>query len=181
MMELFCAIAGRRSIRKYSGDDVCEEDLRRMLDAGRMAPSWVNFQVWEVVVVRDPKTKSALAATLPDTNPARGAVESAPVVLVACGRKGESGCKKGELATVLGDWLMFDVALFLNNVTLAAYALGYGTVHVGYFDQKRAAKLIGVPDQVQVVELLPIGRPLEPAKYVSPRRAIEDFVHREKY
>jgi len=180
-MELFEAIAGRRSVRKYTTDNVSEEDLRSMLEAGRLAPSWVNFQVWEIVVVRSAETKKALAQTLPDTNPARGAVENAPVVLVACGRKGESGYKKGAAATALGDWLMFDVALFLHNVTLAAHALGYGTVHVGYFDHQKAAELLGVPEKVQVVELLPIGRPLNPAQNKPPRRAVEEFIHYEKY
>ena len=180
-MDVFNAMADRRSVRKFTDADVSGEDLCKMLEAGRMAPSWVNFQVWEIIEVRDEAMKAKLAATLPDTNPARKAVAGAPVVLVACGRKGESGFKKGEPTTVLGDFLMFDVALFLHNVSLAAHAMGYGTVHVGLFDQNAAAKLLGVPDTVQVVELLPIGRPEGPPKKAPRRREVSEFVHKEKY
>ena len=180
-MDVFEAIEQRRSVRKYSDEEVKPEDLNRILEAGRMAPSWVNFQVWEIVVVKDPQTRSELAKTLPDSNPARKGIEQAPVVLVACGRKGESGYKKGMPTTVLGDWLMFDVALFLHNVTLAAHALGYGTVHVGLFDQNAVAEILGVPDTVQVVELMPLGRPAGPPKKGPRRRGVAEFVHSERY
>ncbi|MDJ0764911.1 MAG: nitroreductase family protein [Myxococcota bacterium] len=180
-MDVFEAINDRRSVRKFTAENVDDKDLQRMLEAGQMAPSWVNFQVWEIITVRDNSTKEKLAATLSEKNPARRAVASAPVVLVACGRKGESGYKKGMATTVLGDWLMFDVALFLHNVTLAAHALGYGTVHVGLFDHVAVAELLGVPDTVQVVELLPIGRPLDPPKKAPRRRLVSEFIHEERY
>ena len=180
-MDVFEAMADRRSVRKLNDEDVSAEDLNKMLEAGRMAPSWVNFQVWEIVEVRDESMRAKLAATLPDTNPARKAVARAPVVLVACGRKGESGFKKGEPSTALGDFLMFDVALFLHNVTLAAHAMGYGTVHVGLFDQNAVAELLEVPDTVQVVELLPIGRPEGPPKKAPGRKEVSEFIHKERY
>ncbi len=180
-MDVFEAMKNRRSIRKYTDEEVAEDDLCQILEAGRVAPSWVNFQVWEVVIVRDSSMKAKLAATLTDSNPARKAVMTAPVVLVACGCKGKSGFHKKEATTILGDWLMFDVALFLNNVTLAAHALGYGTVHVGLFDHNTASELLGVPDNVQVVELMPIGRPAGPPKKAPSRRPVAEFIHYEKY
>ncbi len=180
-MDLFEAMKNRRSVRKYSDEPVAEEDLQRMLEAGRVAPSWVNFQTWEIILVRSQEMKEKLAATLPKNNPARKGMTDAPVLLVACGRKGESGYYKGQPSTVLDDWLMFDVALFLNNVSLAAHALGYGTVHVGLFDQNAVAELLGVPENVQVVEILPIGRPAGPPKSGPPRREVKEFLHFEKY
>lgn len=180
-MDLFEAIKGRRSVRKYTGEKVAEEDLKTILEAGRMAPSWTNSQCWEVVIVRDPAAKTALMETLSATNPARDAVQNAPIVMAACGKKRLSGFKKGEQATALGDWLMFDVALFLNNVTLAAYALGYGTVHVGLFDHAKAAGILGVPSEYQVVELIPIGRPAAPLPSGPKRREILEFVHEDRF
>ncbi len=180
-MDVFEAINGRRSVRKYKEEQVKEDDLNRILEAGRMAPSWVNFQVWEIILVRDPVIKRQLMETLPKSNPARGGVEKAPVVIAALGRKGKSGFYKGEASTPLGDWLMFDVALFLHNVTLAAHALGYGTVHVGLFDQQGAAKVLGVPDDFQVVELMPLGRPEGPPPKVPRRREVAEFVHQDTF
>ena len=81
---------------------------------------------------------------------------------------------------MLGDWLMFDVALFLSNVTHAAYALGYGPVHVGLFAHRAAAEILDLPDDVQVVELLPLGRPAGALPDAPPRRAVREFSHRNR-
>jgi nitroreductase len=180
-MDVFEAMRERRSVRRFKAEPVGDEDLGRILAAGRVAPSWANTQCWEIVVVRDEATRGALAGTLTETNPGREAVRGAPVVLVACGRKGRSGFKKGAATTALGDWLMFDVALFLQNATLAAHALGYGTVHVGLFDHAAAARIVGAPETVQVVEIVPIGRPEGPAPSAPPRRPIAEFVHQERF
>ncbi len=180
-MDVFEAMARRRSVRKYSDKPVSDADLDRILTCGGQAPSWVNFQCWEIIVVRDVQTKEQLMETLSKNNPARQAMVAAPVVLVACGRKGESGYHKGQPTTVLGDWLMFDVALFLHNVTLAACALGMGTVHVGSFEHAKAAEILAVPQQVQVVELMPLGYPEGDWPKGPKRKAIQDFLHWEKY
>ena len=180
-MDFLEALRDRRSVRKYTDDPVADDDLKTILEAGRMSASWANTQCWEVVVVRDAATKEALRDTLSESNPARKAMLQAPVVLVACGRKGRSGYKGGEPTTVLGDWLMFDVGLFLSNVTHAAHSLGYGTVHVGLFDHDRAAGIIGAPSDVQVVEIVPLGRPEGPLRGAPPRRELAEFVHEEKF
>ena len=180
-MDIFEAINGRRSVRKFSPDELPENDLNRILEAGRMAPSWVNFQVWEIVVIRDPSIKERLAEAVPHSNPGKNGLLMAPVILAACGKKGTSGYYKGVESTVLGDWLMFDVALFLSNVTLAAHALGYGTLHLGLFDHNKAAQVLSVPDDMQIVELVPIGRPDGPLSKAPRRREVSDFVHREHF
>ena len=180
-MDVFEAMADRRSVRKFTSAQVDQADLDRILEAGRMSASWANTQCWEIVLVRDSGMKEKLADTLSEHNPARNAVVQAPVVIVACGKKGKSGCKKGEHTTVLGDWLMFDVALFLSNVTHAAHALRYGTVHVGLFDQDEVARLLSVPDDVQVVEIVPLGRPQDPSKSAPPRKDIREFCREENF
>lgn len=179
-MDVFEAMANRRSVRAYTDDPVDEADLRRILEAGRSAASWANTQCWEIVLVTRPETKAALQQTLSATNPARDAMLQAPLVLAACGRTGRAGFKKGQAATAHGDWLMFDVALFLSNVTHAACALGYGTVHVGLFDHAAAAAILGLPGDVRVVELMPLGRPAGPVP-PRPRRPLDEFLHRERF
>jgi nitroreductase len=179
-MDLFEAMANRRSVRAYTDGPVDDSDLARILEAGRNAASWANTQCWEIVVVTNPEAKAALQRTLSENNPARAAVLEAPVVLAACGRAGRAGFKQGRATTVFGDWLMFDVALFLANVTHAAHALGYGTVHVGLFDHEAAGRILGLPEEVKVVELMPLGRPAGPVS-PRPRKALADFLHRERF
>jgi nitroreductase len=180
-MDVFEAMAKRRSVRKYLPDPVADADLERILEAGRNAASWANTQCWEIVVVRDEAVKALLAATVPDGNPARAGVAGAPIVLAACARTGRAGFEKGQAATAHGDWMLFDVALFLSNVTHAAHALGYGTVHVGLFDHAAAGAALGAPAEVRVVELMPLGRSARPPREAPPRKALAEFVHRDGF
>ncbi len=179
-MELMDAIRGRRSIRKYTDDMPSDDDIGYILEAARQAPSWANTQCWEFVLVTDAETKEKLATTLPETNPAHKAVTMAPVVIVVCAKKGISGHFKGKAVTDKGDWLLFDVALALQNLTLAAYERGLGTVHTGFFDSRKAEEIINVPDGVTVVELLPLGYPEKEGR-VTPRKEIQEFVFYNTY
>jgi nitroreductase len=190
-MDVMQAIKGRRSIRKYRAEPVPEEMLQTILEAARWAPSWSNTQCWRLIVVRDNETKSKLADILIGVrpgrpNPATEAVRNAPIVIAACAERGVSGLRKDESgqsvpATDKGDgWLMFDVALAMQNMSLAAYALGLGTVHTGSLDAAIAARILDVPENVVVVELMPLGWPdEEPA--ARPRKEINEFVFFEKY
>jgi nitroreductase len=180
-MDVFEAMAMRRSVRKYLPDPVRDEDLARILEAGRAAASWANTQCWEIVLVRDPAVKEKLAATVVEGNPGRGAIAAAPIVLAACARAGRSGFEHGKAATVHGDWMLFDVALFLANVTHAAHALGYGTVHVGLFDHAAAGDVLRAPPDIRVIELMPVGRSARPPKPGPPRRPVAEFLHHERF
>jgi len=190
-MELMEAIKGRRSIRKYRPDPVPEEALQTVLEAAKWAPSWSNTQCGRLVVIRDKDTKSKLADTLKGikagrTNPADGAVRTAPVVIAACAELGVTGYYRDEsgenkLATDKGEaWFMFDVALAMQHISLTAHSLGLGTVHIGLLEAAEAGRILGVPDNVVVVELMPLGWPdEEPA--ARPRKETNEFVFSEKY
>jgi nitroreductase len=179
-MDLMDAIKGRRSVRKYKPDPVPEEALQRIMEAVRWAPSWANTQCWEVLVLKEPKIKSELATTLTKTNPALSSMADAPIVIVLCGKKGVSGFKKGEAATVKGDWLMFDTGTAMQTLCLTAHSLGLGTVVVGMFDHKKAEEILGVSQNTEVVAMTPLGYPA--AEGSSPKRKeISTFVFYEKY
>lgn len=67
-MELKDAIYKRQSIRKYKEQDVPQEDLEKILDAARVAPSGKNSQNWHFVVVRDKELKQKIAQAILDKN-----------------------------------------------------------------------------------------------------------------
>ena len=179
-MELTEAIKGRRTIRKYKSDPVSDEVLKAVMEAVRWAPSWANTQCWEVIVVRDPKVRSDLAEALPKGNPALSSVTEAPLLLVLCGKKGISGYYKGQMATVRGDWLMFDLGLATQNLCLAAHSLGLGTVVIGLFDHKKVEAILGVPQDVEVVAMTPLGYPATGGS-APKRKETSEFVFDEKY
>ena len=179
-MELMDAINTRRAIRRIKSDPISEDVLNTVLTAIQMTPSWANTQCWEVVVVKDQAVKEQLAETLPAGNPALKAMTQAPAVLVMCGKRGLAGFKKGETTTDKGDWFMFDVGAATQNASLAAHALGLGSVVVGLFDAPKAGEIVGVPAQVSVVALLPLGYP-ERIPTAPKRKDLKEFVYENHY
>ncbi len=179
-MEVLEAIKNRRSIRQYKTTPVDDKTIELVLEAARWAPSWANTQCWRFILVRDSKIKTEVANTLSETNRAREAIMKAPVLIVACAELGKSGYRQGEPTTDKGDWYMFDVALAMQNLVLAAHSLGLGTVHVGLFDAKKAASILGVPPGFCVVEMTPLGYPdQEPAP--RPRKELSEIVFHDRY
>lgn len=179
-MNAMDAIRGRRSLRKYKTDPVPDEALSAVLEAVRWAPSWANTQCWELIIVKDPKVKSELATTLPKGNPAISSVTEAPLILVLCGKKGTSGYYKGQAATEKGDWLMFDTGLAMENLSLAAHTLGLGTVVIGLMDHRKAGEILGVPQDVEVVAMSPLGYPAT-AGSTPKRKEVSEFVSYERF
>lgn len=179
-MEVMEAIRARRSIRSYKPDPVKDEDLHTVLEAARLAPSWANTQCWKFIVVRDPDIKARLATTVTSGNPAVEAILEAPVAIVACAELGKSGYKSGEIATDKGEWYMFDVALAMENLVLAACSLGLGTVHVGLFDSKKAAEILELPEGIICIEMTPLGYPAQ-ERNPRPRKELSEIVYYDKY
>lgn len=190
-MDVMQAIKERRSIRKYRSEPVPEETLNTVLEAARWAPSWANSQCWRLIIVRDPETRVKLAEALrtrkPGTkNSATAAVKEAPIVIAACAERGLSGCStsedtRGQPVTEKGEWwLMFDVGLAMQNATLVAQTLGLGTVHIGMFDTPEVIRILGIPDNLVLVELMVLGWPDEKPPTRS-RKEISEFVFYEKY
>ena len=179
-MDLMEAIVGRRSLRKYRSEAVPESALQTVLEAVRFAPSWANTQCWEVIVVKDLKIRTDLTAALPKGNPGLASMTEAPLLLVLCGKKGVSGYYKGQAATVKGDWLMFDTGIAMQNLCLAAHALGLGTVVIGLFDHKKVEEILGVSPGVEVVAMTPLGYPVTGGS-APKRKEISEFVFYEKH
>lgn len=179
-MELLEAIRTRRSIRRYKSTPVDDKTVELVLEAARWAPSWKNTQCWRFIAVRDNDIKSQLANITTFNNPSTDAIRNAPVVIVACAELGKSGYSDGQQASDKGDWYMFDVALAMQNLVLAAHSLGLGTVYNGLFDAKKAATILNVPAGFCVVSLTPLGYPdQEPAP--RPRKELAQIAFYDKF
>ena len=188
-MEVLEAIKTRRSVRRYQSTPVDDQIVETVLEAARWAPSWTNTQCWRFIVVRDDNIKAEMADTLLEiesgdtvaANPAIRAIRDAPVVIVACAEKSRSGYKFGKPATDKGDyWYMYDIALAMQNLMLAAHSLGLGTVHVGLFDSPKVDKILELPEGVCVVSMTPLGYP-ERETRTPPRKELSEIVFHNKY
>jgi nitroreductase len=164
------AIRCRRSIRAFKSKPVEEEKLQRILEAGRLSPSARNIQDRKFVVVRDRATREKLMKAAKN----QSFVAQAPVVIVACGTMPEYVMSCGQLAYPI------DVAIAVDHMTLQAVEEGLGTCWVCAFSEPDVKKLLGIPDAVRVVTILPMGYPAEePA--ARPRKPIAEYASFEKY
>ena len=169
-MNVIDAMRKRRSIRAWQNRPVEEHKLQAVLEAGRLAPSASNRQEWRYVVVRDP----ALRAKLAEAANNQKFVGEAPVVLVGCAKTDEHRMSCGEPCYPI------DVAISMDHMTLKAVEEGLGTCWIGAFNQAAVKKVLGIPDDVHVVELMPLGYPAgEPE--ARPRLPADEIVMYDKW
>lgn len=169
-MNVYEAIRARRSVRRYKPDPVSEEALGRILEAVRQAPSGNNRQPWKFVVVRDPQTRRELSAAARNQR----FVAEAPVVIAAVGQDPERIMACG----VPGDPV--NLAIALDHLALAAVEEGLGTCWIGAFLQDPVRRILGVPDDRTVIELMTLGHPDdEPREKI--RKPLDEIVCYERY
>ncbi|HWR98512.1 MAG TPA: nitroreductase family protein [Candidatus Methanoperedens sp.] len=184
-MDFFEALSTRRSIRKYRETPVEEEKLRAVLEALRQSPTWGNMQCPRVVVVRDANTKQGIselsylesffAPKGYKSNPAKAALATAPVVLVLCADPAQSGNMRGQ------EYYLTDTGIAAQSLMLAARAQGLGTVFVGIFQEEPLHDLLGIPENVRVVGLFPLGYPAEEKKEGPKRKPLEEICFFDKW
>lgn len=178
--ELLQSIQERRTIRRFTEQDVEPEKLTAVLEAIRWSQSWANTQCWEIIVVQDKQIQTELQALISPRNPATKAMVSAPVVLAVRGKQHSSGWYDGKQSTRYEDWMLYDLGLATQNLCLAAHGLGLGAVVVGLFDHAGVEKLLGVPNGYQVVSLIPMGYPAA-VPSAPPRKNLAEFVHYNRF
>ncbi len=180
MSDFLEVLKDRRSIRKYSEETLSDELLTQVLEAVQCTQSWHNTQCWEVVIVDDPKVREDIQKAVPSKNPSYNAIVEAGVLVAMCGKKESSGFFDGKAGSQLGDWMMHDVGLATQNLCNAAHAMGLGTVVLGWFDHAKIKEIIGLPEEFELISLIPLGHPGHAGR--SPRRKeLGDFVHKNKF
>jgi nitroreductase len=161
------AIRTRRSVRSYQVGPISIEQLETIVDCGRLAPTALNEQRWEFVVVTKTATLRRVAELAPDNCPF---MTEAGACIVICGDRAYRS-------------LYLDGAAAAENMLLAAHALDLGGCWIQALDKPYNApimELLGIPDDKLLVALLAIGVPFgEPP--ALPKRALEDVLHWERY
>ena len=169
-------IIGRRSIRQFTDQPVSHELLAQIVETASYAPSWKHTQIVRYIAVEGEKKDKLAACT--STFPNNGAIIArAPMVIAVTVIKGRSGFERdGSYTTERGDaWQMFDAGVASEAFCLAAYEQGLGTVIVGIFDQKEASELLEIPDDRDLIALIPIGYPAE-SPAAPKRKSVEDLL-----
>jgi nitroreductase len=153
-LDTITAIMTRRSIRDYTSHPVPEDMLKLLVEAGMCAPSAWNERTSEFIVINDRKILDEIF----NLNTKALQIKKATVAIVICGNQAK------EKFPGQGWWQM-DGSAAAENILLAAHAVGLGAVWTAIypFEDRMAAvkKLLGLPEQVQPLCIIPIGYPAE--------------------
>jgi nitroreductase len=168
-MKVFEAIKKRRSVRAYKPEPVSEESLKRILEAGRLAPSAHNAQEWKFIVVRDSKKREELAEAA-----GQSFIGKAPVIIVLVSLDPEHIMSGGSPAFAV------DLGIAGEHIALQAVEEGLGTCWIGAFSQEKVKEILEIPENYKVVALLPLGYPADqPGPKI--RKNFEEVVSFEKF
>ena len=170
------AIRGRRSVIRFTDAPVSDEQVDTILEAGRWAPSYINSQPWEFIVVRDKGLKARLAEVLKRVTLAWHGFAQAPVLVAVAvdPTRDPSHCVE-------------DGAAAVQNMALAAHSLGLASFWAGLHaaDSGRGSvvdqirRLLNLPKHMSLVAVVPIGTAGYEAK--ASRRPLAEIVHAETF
>lgn len=173
-MDVWTAVSTKRAIREFDDRPIPAEDLRRILDAGRLAGSSKNLQRWAFIVVRDREHLMELAVVGPWAGHLAGATVAIALVTP------DPAAADAPLS------VMFDLGQAAENMMLVAWELGIGSVPATVYEHDRARRLLGYPEDHHCEYLLSFGYPADPERLGGPRKPgrrkrLEEVLHEERW
>lgn len=169
LMDVSQAIRRRYSCRSYEDKPLDKEKLDTILEAARQAPSAKNLQDWRFVAVTEKETRKKLAAAANNQT----FLEKAGAIVVAC-TVSDHVMRCGQAIGPI------DVAIAIAHMCLQATELGLATCWIGSFYPDKVKPIVGIPDDVTIIELLAIGYPADSPKE-HRREPIEKIVSFEQW
>jgi nitroreductase len=148
MNSVLQAIRERRSVRKFTQENVDEESLERILEAGRWAPSGLNNQPWRFVVITDETVRKGVA----ERTKYRKVLEAAPLHIAVFIDMDRSYNRTKDIQ---------GIGACMQNMLLAAHSLGLGTVWMGEILNRRGEveQILEVPESYELMAVLAVGHP----------------------
>lgn len=170
----FLELAKKRcSVRKYEARKVEKEKLLRILEAGRVAPTAVNYQPQRLIVVQSEEGLEKLKRS--------ANVYGAPLAIIVCGDHSVTWKRRYDGKDILD----VDVSIVTDHMMLQAAELGLGTVWVGSFNPETVKADFNIPENVEPVNILVIGYPAgelaSPDRHDKSRKSLEELVHYDTY
>lgn len=176
-MDTIEAIKGRRSVRRYQNKPIPEGVLRQLIDAARWAPSASNRQPWEFVITTDPIKKQRIA----DGVRYASFLPQAAAAIIVCGNFALTKRRRQPpFSPALDYFCLQDTAAAIQNILLAAHALGLGTCWIGDIREEVLQEMFSIPAEWIPVAVLAVGYPAE-TPTPRPRRPVDEIMHVERF
>jgi nitroreductase len=168
-MDVFEAIRKRYSCRAYQDRPIEQEKLNQLFEAARLAPSAKNLQDWRFVAV----TKKEIRQKVAECTNRPEVFSKAGAIIAACSVSDEV-MRCGQAVSPI------DVSIALEHIALQATALGLGTCWIGSFDTEKVRKILGIPADINIIELMTVGYPADELKKAN-REPMENIVCYDKW
>lgn len=168
-MDTIEAIKSRRSVRGFTDENVIDEQVTQILEAGRWAPSGLNNQAWRFILVRNPDTKIELSK-LTNYGPT---IKIAPVLIVVF-------LDKDHMYNYVKD--VQSTGACMQNMLLAIHSMGLGGVWLGEIlkNKEIVNKVLEAPDSLELMGVIALGHPVN-KKFVSERKELDQLLFMEKF
>jgi nitroreductase len=163
-MEVFDAVRTVLAVRHYQDKPVPAEVVRRIVEAGRLTGSSMNRQPWHFIVVESGDTLRQLGG-LVKTGPY---IAQAPLAIVVAIERTTFSVSDGSRA--------------IQSMILTAWSEGVGSNWVGFRGLNEVKSLLSIPDELEVLGIIPFGYPVRPVgKGKKKRKSISEVAHRERF
>jgi len=150
--DFFSILYSRKSVRSFTGEPLDDDDLLEIVKAGMAAPSAVNAQPWEFIIVKDRRTLDALGDALPYAK----MIYKAGAAIIVCGDRQQAHGRLAEYAVI-------DPSLASENILLAAEALGLGAVWTAAYPYPErmgpVRSILHIPEDIIPLNVIPVGHP----------------------
>ncbi len=171
----FLELAKKRySVRSYTPEKVKQEDLEYILEAGRVAPSAVNYQPWQFLVIQEKKNLEGLHGLYH-----RDWFRQAPLVIVLIADHAQSWRRADGK-----DHADIDLAIAADHMTLAAVDRGLGTCWVCNFDKEKTIKYFNLPAHLEPIVFIPVGYPASEGnseRHTNKRKPVDEIIFYEHF
>ncbi len=163
-MDVFEAVRTILAVRSYQDKPVPDEQIRRILEAGRLSPSGMNAQPWHFVVVQDRDMLRQLGTAV-RTGPY---IAQAPLAIVVA-------IDNSRIA-------ISDASRAIQSMLLTAWSEGLGSNWTGFGGLVEVNRLLGIPDELDVLAVLPFGYPQQAVgQGKKNRKSLAEVAHRERW
>jgi nitroreductase len=170
-MELYEGLISRRSIRRYTGEKIGEDQIKSIIRAGMYAPSARNRRPWHFIIVDDREVLKKIMKI----HPYSAMLSEASHAVVVCGdEKLENG----------PGYYKLDCSAATQNMLLAAHAMDLGAVWLGVEPRKERitgiSSILALPDHIHPLSIVSVGVPVKIPKEV-PERFEPEKIRRNKW
>lgn len=168
-------IAQRRSVRRYLDKPIEREKILTCLEAARLAPSADNVQPWRFLVVDDPELKDELANNVfSGIYSVSKFAAKAPVLIMILARLDILANRIGKQIQGVNFYLI-DSGIAGEHIVLQAEELGLGTCWIGWFNSRKARKILGIQKKYKIVSFLSMGYYEKKPSREKKRKNLEDI------